>query len=84
MGLRPTQGDENGFCQQPLSMEASPSPLSSRPERTRISYCAAPANAACAAFRKESRMKFPAPLTSTGNRGERSGGTCSSADLYWK
>jgi hypothetical protein len=30
MGLRPTQGDENAFSQQPLSMEASPSPLSSR------------------------------------------------------
>jgi hypothetical protein len=44
--------------QQPLSMEASPSPLSSRPERTRISCCAAVDRSACAAFRKESRMKF--------------------------
>jgi hypothetical protein len=33
-------------------------PLSSRPERTRISCCAA---AACAAFRKESRMKLAEP-----------------------
>ena len=32
--------------------------LSSRPERTRISYHAAPDNATYAAFRKESRMKF--------------------------
>ena len=27
----PPQGDENGFCPAPFSMEASPSPLSSRP-----------------------------------------------------
>jgi hypothetical protein len=32
--------------------------LSSRPERTRISYIAAPPKATYAAFRKESRMKF--------------------------
>jgi hypothetical protein len=32
--------------------------LSSRPERTRISCHAALDRAACAAFRKESRMKF--------------------------
>ncbi len=32
--------------------------LSSRPERTRISCHAAPDIAACAAFRKESRMKL--------------------------
>jgi hypothetical protein len=30
MGLRPAQGDENGFCSAPLSMETPPSPLSSR------------------------------------------------------
>jgi hypothetical protein len=30
MGLRPTQRDENTFCQQLLPMEAPPSPLSSR------------------------------------------------------
>src|SRR6202161_4224475 len=35
MGLRPTQGDEKtGPVQQPHSMEAPPSPLSSRPERS--------------------------------------------------
>jgi hypothetical protein len=32
--------------------------LSSRPERTRISCHASPERIACAAFRKESRMKF--------------------------
>ena len=32
--------------------------LSSRPKRTRISCCAAVDRASCAAFRKESRMKF--------------------------
>jgi hypothetical protein len=32
--------------------------LSSRPERTRISYIAEPPKATYAAFRKESRMKF--------------------------
>ena len=36
MGLRPTQGDEKtGPVQQPHSMEAPPSPLSSRPELRR-------------------------------------------------
>jgi hypothetical protein len=32
-----------------------------RAQRTRISYCAAPAMAACAAFFKESRMRFVDP-----------------------
>ena len=39
-------------------MEAQPSPLSSRPERTRISCHAALDKAAYAPFRKERRMKF--------------------------
>jgi hypothetical protein len=39
-------------------MEAPPPDLSSRPKRTRISYHAALDMAACAAFRKESRMNF--------------------------
>jgi hypothetical protein len=39
-------------------MEASPSPLSSRPKRTRISCHAAPDKAACAPFFKERRMMF--------------------------
>src|SRR5580693_1023583 len=36
-----------------------PSPLSSRPERTRISYFGLPATATCAALRRESRMQIP-------------------------
>jgi hypothetical protein len=35
-----------------------PTELSSRPERTRISYITASHDATYAAFRKESRMKF--------------------------
>jgi hypothetical protein len=53
MGQRPTQDDENR-----LSLEALPSPLSSRPERTRISYFALPATTTCAALSKESRMQI--------------------------
>jgi hypothetical protein len=41
-----------------LSMAAPPSPLSSRPERTRISCHTALDKAAYAPFRKERRMKF--------------------------
>jgi hypothetical protein len=44
-------------------------PLSSRPERTRISCHAAPDMATCAAFGKESRMKIAKPPNSTGNPG---------------
>jgi hypothetical protein len=54
----PPKGMKMASVQQRLFMEASPSPLSSRPERTRISYCAAPTDAACAASRKESRTKL--------------------------
>jgi hypothetical protein len=37
MGLRPTQGDEKRLLfQQLLSLEASPSPLSSRPKRSEV------------------------------------------------
>jgi hypothetical protein len=53
MGLRHTQGDENGFCQQLLSPEAPLSPLSSRPKRTRISYFALLATTTCAVFLKK-------------------------------
>jgi hypothetical protein len=52
MGLWPTQGDENG------SWKRNPSPLSSRPERTRISYFALLATNTCAALCKESRMQI--------------------------
>ena len=53
MGLRPTHGDQKTpSVQQPLSMEASPFPLSPRPERTRTSCHAALDKSACAPFRK--------------------------------
>jgi hypothetical protein len=44
-------------------------PLSSRPKRTRISCCAAVDRAACAAFRKESRMKLAEPTKFNRNSG---------------
>ena len=44
-------------------------PLRKQREGPRISYCAAPAVAACAVFYKESRMKFVDPLSLTGNPG---------------
>ena len=40
-------------------MEAPPSPLSSRPKRTRISYFALLATCTCAALCRESRMQIP-------------------------
>src|SRR5580658_899575 len=46
------------FVWQRLSLEAPPSPLSSRPERTRISYFAADARTTGAVFRKGNRMKL--------------------------
>ena len=54
------RGMKNGYC--PLLwhttlIEEPPSPLSSRPERTRISCHAALDRAACAPFREERRMK---------------------------
>jgi hypothetical protein len=42
---------------------------------------ASPDAAACAAFSEESRMKFVNATTSTGNPGDRSGGTCCSPTL---
>jgi hypothetical protein len=42
----------------PCQGEPPPSTLSSRPKRTRISWHAGLDMTACAAFRKESRMKF--------------------------
>jgi hypothetical protein len=55
----PTKVMKNGPVQQPLSMEAPPFPLSSRPERTWVSYFALLATTTCAALRKESRMQIP-------------------------
>jgi hypothetical protein len=54
VGLRPIQGDEkrvlfSDYC----SLEAPPSPLSSRPERSRISYFAAAATTTYAVFLKK-------------------------------
>ena len=58
MGLRPTQLMKKAFCRSHSPMEASPSPLSSRPERTQISYLAALATATYAAFPRERRMNI--------------------------
>jgi hypothetical protein len=71
MGLRPTQGDEKRLLFSNRSLWKRRPPLC-HPERTRISYYAAPKMTSFAAFIKESRMSFA----------ER--GICSSADLYWK
>jgi hypothetical protein len=57
MALRPTQGDEKQVP-QPLSLKAPPSPLSSRPKRTRISYLAELTGTTDAALRRESRTSF--------------------------
>jgi hypothetical protein len=54
MGLRPTQGDEKRLLfSNHLSMEAPRFPLSSRPERTRISYFALLATTTRAVFLKK-------------------------------
>jgi hypothetical protein len=51
MCFRPTQGAmKTAPIQQLLFMQAPPSPLSSRPERTRISYFALLATTTCAAL----------------------------------
>jgi hypothetical protein len=96
-GLRPTQGDEKRLLfSHLLSLEAPPSPLSSRPERSVVegSLCgcsflevffdraypnscfATSDRSACAAFIKESRMKFASATSLYRNSGERSGGIC--------
>jgi hypothetical protein len=61
------------FVQQLLTLEAPLSPLSSRPERTRISYFASLATTTCAALLKESACRSSTPRVYTGNWGERSG-----------
>ncbi len=81
MALGPTQGDEKvPSVRHPLSLEASPSPLSSRlsrravgPKRTQISYLATLITATHAAFRREGAQSWSTPPSSTGNLGERSG-----------
>jgi hypothetical protein len=52
---------ERSAVAHPLNLSCEPQrtyPLSSRPERTRISYFALLATATCAALRKESRMQI--------------------------
>jgi hypothetical protein len=56
MGLRPTQGDEKRLLSEAALHGSAPSPLSSRPKRTRISCHAALDKAECAPFFKERRM----------------------------
>jgi hypothetical protein len=62
LSSRPKRSEVEGPAVLSISIgsapETLPSPLSSRPERTRISYYLGPPMAACAAFRKERRMKF--------------------------
>ncbi len=73
--------------QQLLSIEAPPSPLSSRPERTRISYHTALDDAACAPFRKERRMKFDNATVPREMRGSVVDGSAvlsSTIQLSWK
>ena len=74
MGLRLTEGMNNALCSATLSMDASPSPLSSRPKRRDLQFSgpclemffrrsvpgfsAALETTARSAFIKESRMMF--------------------------
>jgi hypothetical protein len=61
MGLRPTQGDEKRLLFSNRSLWKRRPPLC-HPERTRISYYAAPKMTSFAAFIKESRMSFAEPI----------------------
>jgi hypothetical protein len=58
MGLRPIQGNEKRLGPASALYGIVTLSLSSRPKRTRISCHAALETTACAAFSKESRMKF--------------------------
>ena len=57
MGLRPTQGDENGFCSATALHGGVALPFVI-PTEPRSSYCAAPSMATRAAFLEESRVKL--------------------------
>jgi hypothetical protein len=57
MGLWPTQGDEKRLLFSNYSLWKHRYPLSSRPERTRISYFALLTTTTRAALRRESRMQ---------------------------
>jgi hypothetical protein len=59
--------------EQPLSPEAPPFPLSSRPKRTRISYFVIVARTAGAVSRKGNRMKVINATELDRKSGERSG-----------
>jgi hypothetical protein len=74
MGLRSTQGDETSI-QQPLSMEAPPSPLSSRPKRSEVEGCSS-LNRHLISDRS-SALPFVIPTEA-----KRSGGICSSLNRY--
>src|SRR5580698_8704980 len=87
MGLRPTQGDEKtGPVQQLLLLEAPPSPLSSRPEK---SWAFGPPkvmkNSFCSATTLNGSAALPFVI-STGAPKERSGEICGVSDpsLGWR
>jgi hypothetical protein len=61
MGLQPTQGEEKRLLSSNRSLWKRRPPLC-HPERTRISYYAAPKMTSFAAFIKESRMSFAEPI----------------------
>ena len=74
MGLGPTQGDEKPLLfSNYISLEAPPSPLSSRPKRTRISYIALLATTTGAVSLKGNRMKLINATALERKSGERSG-----------
>jgi hypothetical protein len=64
------------FVRATALKETSPSPLSSRPERTRISYHAELATSTYAPFRKERRMRI-----ANANKFDRKSGGASWRDL---
>jgi hypothetical protein len=61
MGLRPTQEDEKRLLSSNRSVWKRHPPLC-HPERSRISYYAAPKMTSFAAFFTESRMSFAEPI----------------------
>ena len=84
MGWRAPKLMKTPSVQRPLFMEPSPSPLSSRPKRTQISYLSTHHCHACGFPQEKGAQNLPTPPSSTGNLGERSGGICSSAEPSWK
>ena len=83
MGLRPTQGDENGFCSATALHGSVALPFVIPTGADPDFLLRGLRQKACAAFRKESRMKR-ANATNPDRKSGGSGGTCGSADLYWK